>query len=238
MNDLFANTIYESARKLKIDLNESIVQEFGKYYELLVNENKKYNLTTITSPVEAAEKHFIDSLMLLPGFPSEFNISVVDVGSGAGFPGLPIKIYRKDMELTLIDSVKKKTQFLEKVVKELEIYGVKVSNERAEEHAKKHRAKYEIVVSRAVAETRVLAELTIPLVRKAGKVIISKGPGVYEELRKAERALSVLGGKVVDINEFRLPISGVRRATVVIEKIADTPDKYPRRPGMPVKRPL
>ena len=221
-----------------IDMDRQMLQQSVRYYTLLVEENKKYNLTSITDPEEAAEKHFLDSLLLLPDLAEYEEPQVIDVGSGAGFPGLPLKIFRPELQMTLMDSVGKKTAFINQIIKELGLKGVWTVHARAEEHALSHREYYDLALSRAVAEMRVLMELTIPLVRVGGKVIISKGPGVQEELKAAVNALQVLGGEVERIREFSLPVSGDQRAVVRIAKTRATPSKYPRRSGMPGKRPL
>lgn len=219
-------------------LQPEALEQCGKYYALLIQENKKYNLTTITGPTEAAEKHFLDSMLLLPDLEEYNQPSMVDVGSGAGFPGLPLKICRPDIQMTFMDSVGKKIAFIAMVIKKLGLEGTKTVHTRAEEHAAGYKEYYDIAVSRAVAEARVLMELTLPLVRVGGRVVISKGPGVEDELKAAENAVKTLGGEVERVREFFLPVSGDKRAVVRIAKVRSTPEKYPRRPGMPAKRPL
>lgn len=219
-------------------ISDETLQQCELYYQLLVRENRKYNLTSITGPAAVAEKHFLDSLLLLPDLAGYAEPAVVDVGSGAGFPGLPLKICRPDLRLSLLDSVGKKTAFLALVIGALGLQDAQAVHARAEEHAGEYREYYDIAVSRAVAETRVLAELTLPLVRTGGRVVIAKGPGVRAELKDAEKALGLLGGEVEMVREFSLPVSGDKRSSVCIAKVRPTPGKYPRRPGIPAKRPL
>ncbi|HBX23900.1 MAG TPA: 16S rRNA (guanine(527)-N(7))-methyltransferase RsmG [Desulfotomaculum sp.] len=222
----------------EIEMTRQMLQQSVRYYTLLVEENKKYNLTSITKPEEAAEKHFLDSLLLLPDLDEYKKPQVIDVGSGAGFPGLPLKIIRPELQMTLMDSAGKKTLFIDKIISELGLQGARTVHARAEEHALEYREYYDLALSRAVAEMRVLMELTIPLIKVGGKVIISKGPGVQEEIKTATNALQMLGGEVERVREFTLPVSGDKRAVVRIAKTHTTPPKYPRRPGMPGKRPL
>jgi len=221
-----------------IKIDRRMLQQSVRYYTLLVEENQKYNLTSIIKPEEAAEKHFLDSLLLLPDLGKYKEAQVIDVGSGAGFPGLPLKIFKPELQMTLMDSIGKKTVFIDKIIKDLGLEGVRTVHARAEEHALGHREYYDLALSRAVAEVRVLMELTIPLVKVGGKVIISKGPGVQEEIKAAINALQVLGGEVERVREFSLPVSGDKRTVVRIAKVRATPLKYPRRPGIPSKRPL
>ncbi len=237
MENKFRETLQNLLAGSGINWDRHILQQCGRYYALLVEENTKYNLTTITLPEEAAEKHFLDSLMLLPELDECKASSVIDVGSGAGFPGLPIKIFRPALHMTLLDSAGKKTAFMDKIIYELGLGDARTVNARAEEHAVAQRESYDAALSRAVAELRVLAELTLPLVKVGGKVILSKGPGAREEIKAAANALKILGGKVETVRELTLPAGGYR-TVVKIEKISATPAKYPRRPGMPGKKPL
>lgn len=238
MENEFKKTLQILVAGAGIEMDRQMLQQSVRYYTLLVKENKKYNLTSITKPEEAAEKHFLDSLLLLPDLDEYKEPQVIDVGSGAGFPGLPLKIFRPELQITLIDSAGKKTVFIDRIIKELGLESVWTVHARAEEHALGHREYYDLALSRAVAEMRVLMELTIPLIRVGGKVIISKGPGVQEEIKAAINALQVLGGEVERVREFSLPVSGDKRAVVRISKTHSTPSKYPRRPGIPGKRPL
>jgi len=238
MENRFKETLQTLLDGSGIKWDRLIIQQCVLYYALLVEENKKYNLTTITMPEEAAEKHFLDSLYLLPELGECKASRVIDVGSGAGFPGLPLKIFRPSLQMSLLDSAGKKTAFMDKIIQELGLGAVRTIHARAEEHAAGHRESYDAALSRAVAELRVLAELTIPLVKVGGKVILSKGPGAQEEIKAAANALKILGGEVERVREFTLPAGGDRRTMVIIVKKSATPAKYPRRPGMPGKKPL
>ncbi|MCG8402236.1 MAG: 16S rRNA (guanine(527)-N(7))-methyltransferase RsmG [Firmicutes bacterium] len=238
MDNQFLRTLKKITGITPLEIEPQALHLCDTHYNLLVEENRKFNLTSVTGPVEAAEKHFLDSFLLLPDLAHLKNPKVLDVGSGAGFPGLPLKICRTDLDMTLLDAVGKKTAFIEMVIKKLKLKQARALQARAEDHAVKYREYYDMAVSRAVAEMKVLLELTLPLVRMGGKAVISKGPGAYEELAAAENALKILGGLVGGVRELVLPISGDKRAVIVIEKVAPTPEKYPRRPGIPRKRPL
>lgn len=238
MENRFKETLQKLLDGSGIRWDRKNLQLCTRYYDLLVEENKKYNLTAITLPEEAAEKHFLDSLLLLPELDEDKACRVIDVGSGAGFPGLPIKIFRPGLQMDLMDSAGKKTAFMDHVIKKLGLESVRTIRARAEEHATGNRESYDAVLSRAVAELRVLVELTVPLVKVGGKVILSKGPGAREEIKAAVNALKVLGGEVDKVRNFVLPVCGDQRTVITIGKLAATPVKYPRRPGMPAKKPL
>jgi len=227
------------SREMGIRLDQKKMTEFKTYYEILSQENKKYNLTSIEGEREVAVKHFLDSLACVSVLDFK-NTYVVDVGTGAGFPGIPLKIFCPEMEVLLVDSVKKKVAFLEDLVERLGITGVSVRWDRAETMgvSGEFREKADIVVSRAVAPLNVLSELCLPLVRPGGHFLSMKGPGAGEELSAATRVIEMLGGHLERTERIKLPMGNDERTLVLIKKVGHTPKGYPRRPGMPAKKPL
>lgn len=222
-----------------IPLNRTQLLQFGRYYDLLTETNKVMNLTALTSPQDVAVKHYIDSLLcydmrLMQGK------TVIDVGTGAGFPGIPLKIFDPSLQLTLLDSLAKRLMFLQSAVKELKLPGVRFEHMRAEDAGrdKKLRARFDISVSRAVARLSVLAEYCLPLVKTNGFFVALKGSKYKEELLEGEKALRILGGSVTSVQEVELPGLDDGRAVIVIQKIKDTPALYPRKAGLPAKKPL
>jgi len=212
-------------------------EQIVRYLALLAEWSKKARLTTITRPLDAVRLHILDSLLCVQaGIPQ--GASVLDVGSGGGLPGIPLKIARPDLVVTLLEAAWKKAAFLEVAVVELEL-SVAIVGSRAEEaaHQPKLREQFDVVVARAVAPLPALGELTLPFVRVGGKAILLKGPGVGREIDPGRRAAALLGGGEWRIHYAELP-GGVRRAVVEVTKVAATPPAYPRRPGVPVKRPL
>lgn len=238
MHNEFREIIINGGRKLGLSVSEETVHKYEQYYRKLLEENKKYNLTAITAADEAAEKHFLDSLLLVEELQETRNDTVVDIGSGAGFPGLPLKIYLPGLKMTLVDAVGKKVLFLQQVINILELNNTVAVHARVEDFAANYRENYHVAVSRAVAELRVLVEYALPLVRVGGVFIAPKGPAINEELKAAGRAIDILGGQLEKVREVVLPISGERRSIIIIKKIFASPDKYPRRAGIPKKRPL
>lgn len=224
--------------KMQIKFSEEQYNQFYKYMNLLMEWNKKINLTAIIEPKEIILKHFVDSLTIAKYI--EENKKVADVGTGAGFPGIPLKIYRKDLKITLIDSLNKRLNFLNEVISELELKEITTVHGRAEElgQNKEYRERFDIVTSRAVANLSTLSEYLIPFIKKDGKCIYMKTLEVDEELQKAKKAINILGGKTIKIDKFYLPESEIGRSIVVIEKEKQTPIKYPRKPGTPSKEPL
>lgn len=224
--------------ELKIELSEEKILQFYRYMQLLLERNEKINLTAITEPKEIILKHFVDSLTIAKYIRQ--GSTLVDMGTGAGFPGIPLKIYREDIKITLVDSLNKRINFLREIVKELNLENIETIHSRAEELSRSHkyREKFEIATSRAVANLTTLSEYLIPLVKEKGKCICMKGPDIEEELEKGRKAIQVLGGKISDIDSFKLPKSNIRRTIVTIEKIEKTPIKYPRKPGIPAKNPI
>lgn len=230
----------EGARALGLQLSARELSAFKLYLRELLICNQKVNLTAVTNPEEIAVHHFVDSLTCVQIMRSCGAKRVVDVGTGAGFPGVPLKIVEPEIQLALIDSLGKRIAFLEHLVKVLGLEGVSLYHIRAEDAGrhKLHREQYDFAVARAVAQLRVLAELCIPLVRVGGWFLAMKGPRGYDELKDSVDAISLLGGEVSDVKELRLPIANETRVLVSVRKKEPTPAKYPRRAGIPEKRPL
>jgi 16S rRNA (guanine527-N7)-methyltransferase len=227
---------------LNLDLNPTQVAAFRCYAAELAEWNDKFNLTAIKNPVDVEVKHFADSLscLLALGLRQAAPLNLIDIGTGAGFPGLPLKLVYPELRLTLVESVGKKVTFLEHMVAKLELKEVRVIKARAEEIGQQtaHRERYDWAVARAVAEMRVLLEYLLPLVKKGGKVLAQKGESAPAESQTVERAASLLGGKLARIMPVELPGVVELRYLVVFDKVAATPGKYPRRPGLPGKEPL
>ena len=230
------------ASDLGLSLAPSHLRALETYYDELIEWNQRFNLTAITDRNGILVRHFLDSLSCLAAIPlSELaNTQIIDVGTGAGFPGLPLKIVCPDMQLTLLEATGKKVTFLEHMVEVLGLSGVTVVKGRAEElgHVPEHRERYDWAIARAVAEMPVLAEYLLPLVVVGGRVLAQKGEMAVAETHRAEPAIKTLGGHVRRLIPVELRGLTETRYLVVIDKIAATPDKYPRRPGMPTKRPL
>ena len=226
------------SKQINIDLNEMQLNQFKKYMDLLLEWNEKINLTAITEENEIILKHFIDSMTLLEYI--EDNASIVDVGTGAGFPGIPISIVRDDTKVTLVDSLNKRINFLEDVISKIELKNIKAIHSRAEDFGrnKQSRESFDISVSRAVANLSVLVEYLLPLVKVGGKCICMKGSEVEEEITEAKFAIKELGGKIESIDEFCLPGTDIKRNIIVIKKDKETPNRYPRKSGTPLKKPL
>ena len=222
--------------------DEKAAARFLLYNDLLIETNRSLNLTAITEFEDVVVKHFLDSCMPL-GDPEVFcgePISLVDVGTGAGFPGLPLKIMRPEIRLTLIDSLRKRVDFLEDTVSQLELEEVQCIHARAEEAGRDPRLResFDIAVSRAVARLSILSEYVLPFVKENGLFIAYKSGEVEEELREAEKAIQILGGTVEKVSVFTLPGTDIQRSLIYIRKTAHTPEKYPRRAGKPEKSPL
>lgn len=234
------NTLIEGAKTLGIGLVEDEVYNFSLYKELLKEWNQKINITSITDDVEIDIKHFIDSLTPFNTNLFKKDIKIIDIGTGGGFPGIPLKIVNKDMEVVLLDSLNKRINFLNEVIKRLKLKNIVAIHGRAEELGRNinHREKYDIAISRAVASLNTLSEYSIPFVKVGGYFISMKGPDVDGELKDAERGIKILGGKVKDVKKINLPLSDITHSLIIIEKIKETPTKYPRGGGKPKKNPL
>ena len=239
------NLLFEGARHLGLELNEEHLEAFEIYYRELVAWNEKVNLTAITDYEEVQVKHFLDSLTCLLAFKGtkaqrHESTKAIDIGAGAGFPGLPLKIVCPGLQLTLLEATGKKVGFLEHIVSSLGLEGVEVIKGRAEEVGRDpaHRERYDLALARAVAELPVLVEYALPFCKLGGLFVAQKGPEGDAEARAAEGAIAVLGGVLRRIVHLELPPLAEPRSLVIIEKIAPTPAKYPRRPGIPSKRPI
>lgn len=222
-----------------LSLTNVQIQQFEQYSHELVAWNQQVNLTGITAPADIAVKHFLDSLSVHAVLPSDAR-SLIDVGTGAGFPGMPLKIARPDLNVTLLDSLGKRTAFLTHLVERLALNAVTIVTARAEiaAHASDHRARYDVAVARAVAPLAVLTEYLLPFVSVAGVMIAQKGQLPAEELYTAKNALSILGGQVESVQPVQVPGLDAPRHLIVIRKQHETPVRYPRRAGVPVKKPL
>ncbi len=230
-------------RELNIALTRQHLALFEKFYQELMEWNQRFNLTAITDREGVLVRHFLDSLSCLKALNRgalEAGARVIDVGTGAGFPGLPLKIVCPGMRLTLLEATYKKVQFLEHLVATLALKEVRVIHKRAEElgHEPDHRERYDYALARAVAEMPTLVEYLLPLVRIGGKAVAQKGEEAAAEVHGATRAIATLGGEVRQLVPVELRGLAETRYLVIIDKVAATPDKYPRRPGMPGKRPI
>ena len=237
------NILIDGAQKMGVNLHEEQINKFSRYLELLVQWNQKINLTSLKTPREIVVKHFLDSIScikVINKYSDTKRPSVIDIGAGAGFPGMPIKIVCPSIRLTLLEARKKKVVFLEKVTEEINFQQVKILNGRAETFGKgaDHRERYDLAVSRAVARLNVLSEYCLPLVRVGGLFIAQKGRSYKEETEKSLKTVQVLGGELIGVENVLIPFINQERYLLVIKKIKDTPSEYPRKVGLPQKRPL
>ena len=233
-------TFYNLLAEQNLPLSDQQKKQFERYFELLVEWNEKINLTAITDKEEVYLKHFYDSIApILQGLIPNETIKLLDIGAGAGFPSLPMKILYPQLDVTIIDSLNKRINFLQLLAHELNLDGVHFYHGRAEDLAqdKNFRAQYDFVTARAVARMQVLSELTIPYLKVGGKLLALKASNAPEELLEAKNALNLLFSKVEDNLSYALP-NGDPRYITVVEKKKETPNKYPRKAGMPNKRPL
>lgn len=234
------NVLTEKVKELSIVLNDKQIQQFEQYYNILVEWNKVMNLTAITEYEEVVEKHFLDSLTIVNAIHVEKIETLIDVGTGAGFPGIPLKIAFPHLKVTLLDSLNKRIKFLNEVINLLELNDIKAIHGRAEDYAKQaeYREQYDICVSRAVANLATLSEYCLPYVKVDGLFVPYKSGEIDEELKSSEKAVSILGGKVEEVVKFQLPGTDIGRSFVKIHKIKETKKKYPRKAGMATKEPL
>ena len=233
-------TFYNLLAEQNLPLSDQQKKQFDRYFELLVEWNEKINLTAITDKDEVYLKHFYDSIApILQGLIPNETIKLLDIGAGAGFPSLPMKILYPQLDVTIIDSLNKRINFLQLLAQELDLDDVHFYHGRAEDFAqdKSFRAQYDFVTARAVARMQVLSELTIPYLKIGGKLLALKASSAPEELTEAKNALNLLFSKVEDNLSYALP-NGDPRYITVVEKKKETPNKYPRKAGMPNKRPL
>ena len=234
----FAEILAARGAEAQLSFTEEQLAHFTRYYELLVETNKVMNLTAITEPEEVAVKHMVDSLLAYEdGMQGK---TLVDVGTGAGFPGVPLKIYCPSLKVTLVDSLGKRLRFLQQVIDELGRKGIRCEHLRAEDagRSKKHREQYDYVTARAVARLSVLSEYCLPLAKKGGQFIALKGSRFAEEIEEGEAAVKILGGKIISAEPVKLPGLDDGRAIIKIAKIKATPAQYPRKAGTPEKQPL
>ena len=236
--EIFYEEMNKFGKEININFSVEQLDKFYKYMQLLIEWNEKMNLTAITEPKEIILKHFIDSITILKDVND--NAKVVDVGTGAGFPGIPLSIMKQDIKITLVDSLNKRLIFLKEVVEQLKLENIEIIHARAEEFGqnKEYREKFDIATSRAVANLSTLSEYLIPLVKINGKCICMKASEVEEEIEKAKKAINILGGTINKIEKFNLPKSDIGRTTIIINKEKNTPNRYPRKPGTPSKEPI
>lgn len=227
-------------QQLYIALSEKQMEQFLQYYELLVEKNKVMNLTAITEFDEVVEKHFLDSVSLTQQMDLHQPLKVLDLGTGAGFPGIPLKIVFPELEITLMDSLNKRVLFLQDVISSLQLQNIEAVHGRAEEAArnKKYRESFDLCVSRAVANISTLSEYCLPFVKIGGSFISYKSSTIEDELKDGKKGIAILGGKVKDVYKFTLSDSKLQRSFVIIEKEKKTPKAYPRKAGTPSKDPL
>ena len=234
------DTLIEGLDKLNINLDDDGINRFKSYKELLKEWNEKINLTAITDDDEIDIKHFLDSIIPNKLELLEGRKKIIDIGTGAGFPGIPLKIVNEDLDVTLLDSLNKRINFLNLVIEELKLKDIKAIHGRAEELSRKdqYREQYDICISRAVASLNTLSEYCMPFVKKGGYFISMKGPEIEEELEMSKKAISLLGGEIVEYQINNIPGSDINHSLIIIKKIKNTPDKYPRGGGKPRKNPL
>ncbi len=227
-------------KSFDIDLSKEQLEQFLVYYEMLVDWNQRINLTAITEYDDVMKKHFVDSLSLVRAFDVTGDCSVIDVGTGAGFPGLALKIAFPNLKITLLDSLNKRIHFLDEVIKQLGLREIKTIHGRAEDFARQEelRENFDLCVSRAVANLSTLSEYCLPFVKPGGLFISYKSEKLAEEMKGAVKAVLILGGKPDKQINFTLPDSDIDRNLVVIQKVTATPKKYPRKAGLPSKQPL
>lgn len=234
----FYKEMQEKGNKINITFSVEQLDKLYRYMELLIEWNEKINLTAITEPREIILKHFIDSLTILKDIKN--GKKIVDVGTGAGFPGIPLSIMNENIQMFLVDSLNKRLIFLKNVINELNLKNIIIIHSRAEDFGrnKEYRENFDIAVSRAVANLSTLSEYLIPLIKINGKCLCMKASDTKEEINKAKKAINVLGGTIKNVEEFNLPDSDIGRTIITINKERNTPNKYPRKAGMPSKEPI
>lgn len=227
-----------SMKSIGIELTDSQLNAFETYYDMLIDRNKVMNLTAITEFDEVMDKHFLDSVYLFRSIKLEADYKLVDIGTGAGFPGIPLKIVFPELKITLLDSLNKRVGFINDLIEELNLNNIEAIHGRAEDIArdKAYRASYDIAVSRAVANLSTLSEYCLPFVKIGGKFVSYKSGDCADEIDNAKAAIHLLGGKINKIDEFSY--SNNSRSFIVIDKVMNTSNKYPRKAGLPSKKPL
>ena len=230
----------EKLQQLNIHADAKMLDQFDQFYHLLVEWNKVMNLTGITDYEDVVEKHFVDSLSLVHAMDMQKISTVIDVGTGAGFPGIPLKIAFPHLQVVLLDSLNKRINFLNEVIARLGLKKIQAIHGRAEEYARKteYRETFDLCVSRAVANLSVLSEYCVPYIRVGGIFISYKSGEIEDEVKNARKAIDILGGTIRDVVKFDLPGTEIHRSFVIIEKNRPTQKKYPRKAGTPAKEPL
>ncbi len=239
LSEKYIELLKEDSTKFGISLSEHQVEKFSLYAQLLVEWNEKINLTAITDEEGIVIKHFLDSISIIPFIGTETK-SLIDVGTGAGFPGIPVKILNDKIKVTLLDSLEKRIKFLNEVSQNLGLKDIYSIHGRAEDFGsdKKYREQFDIATARAVASLPVLLEYCLPFVKVGGLFIAMKGPDAKIEIKDSEKALNVLGGEIMEVKEFSLPNSDNERCIIIIKKCRHTPTGYPRKSGKPTKQPI
>ena len=232
--------IKEAFKKIETDLTDNQLWQFERYYELLIQKNEVMNLTAITEFHDVVQKHFVDSLMIQKLYTPKGEEYWLDLGTGDGFPGIPLKIVYPNLKILLLDSLNKRVKFLQEVIEELGLSGITAVHGRAEELARKeeYREQFDCCVSRAVANLAVLSEYCLPFVRVQGCFIPYKSEKIQEEVKGAEKAIHILGGRIERQEEFLLPDSDIYRCLLLVKKEKNSPKKYPRKAGTPSKEPI
>lgn len=235
-----SDILQQGLQELKITVSSDALKQFEQLKSLLIEWNEKINLTAITESAEVDIKHFLDSATCLATGYIKDGAEVIDVGTGAGFPGVPVKILNESLNVTLLDSLNKRIKYLEDVVNKLELKNVKLIHSRAEDGGsnKLYREKYDVALSRAVAAMNVLCEYCLPFVKVGGYFICQKGPSYKEELENAAKAIEILGGRVKEVKGYTLPNTDITHYIIIIEKVKETPTKYPRKAGKPSSEPI
>ena len=235
--EIFSEELEIAAKQIEIELTKKQIEKYYNYINLLLEWNEKINLTAIIEPREIILKHFVDSLTIAKYIKDDEKL--IDVGTGAGFPGIPLSIIKENTDIVLLDSLNKRINFLEEVKENLKLENIITIHGRAEEFGKNknEREKYDIATSRAVAPLNILLEYLLPLVKVGGKAICMKGSNI-EEIENARNALEILGGQIEKIEEITLPNSDIKRNIIIVKKVKNTPLKYPRKPGTPSKEPI
>lgn len=235
--EIFSEELEIKAKQIEIELIKEQIEKYYNYMNLLLEWNEKINLTAIIEPREIILKHFVDSLTIAKYIKDDEKL--IDVGTGAGFPGIPLSIVKENTDIVLLDSLNKRINFLEEVKENLKLENITTIHGRAEEFGKNknEREKYDIATSRAVASLNILLEYLLPLVKVGGRAICMKGSNI-EEIENAKNALEILGGKIEKIEEITLPNSDIKRNIIIVKKVKNTPSKYPRKPGTPSKEPI
>lgn len=235
--EIFSEELKIKAKQIEIELTKKQIEKYYNYMNLLLEWNEKINLTAIIDPKEIILKHFVDSLTIAKYIKDDEKL--IDVGTGAGFPGIPLSIVKENTDIVLLDSLNKRINFLEEVKENLKLENITTIHGRAEEFGKnkKERETYDIATSRAVAPLNILLEYLLPLVKVGGRAICMKGSNI-EEVENAKNALEILGGQIEKIEEITLPNSDIKRNIIIVKKVKNTPLKYPRKPGTPSKEPI